>query len=70
MNLAGTMLPVLQYCKESLMSHLIITVLSYIHENISFLSQSTINLEKTTDFLSITIKEIKKLQGKVNRLNG
>lgn len=42
---------------------------SYINVNFTFLSQSTVKLEKTTNSLSKMIKEINDIQDKLNRSN-
>jgi hypothetical protein len=42
--------------------------LAYIHANFSFLSQPVTKLEKTTNLLSETIKEIN-IEDKLNKIN-
>jgi hypothetical protein len=46
------------------------TDLAYIHANFSFLSQPVTKLEKATNLLSQTIREINDVQDKLNKTNG
>jgi hypothetical protein len=45
------------------------TDLAYVHANFSFLLQSITKLEKTTNLLTDTIKEINNIQDKLNEIN-
>jgi hypothetical protein len=46
------------------------TDLAYIHANLSFLSQTIIKLEKATNLLLETIKEINDIQDELKKING
>jgi hypothetical protein len=71
MNLTGTILPLLQYCKTYFRTQnelkVLRTDLAYICANFSFLLQSITRLDMITNLLSETIKEINDIEDKLKK---